>query len=121
MLMCVQAKLGFVPFDIPEAETEIISGPCIEYSGKVMAMFRLTKAVLFFALPAFLLALYFCGFRLSLPGAFISLSEYVLILVLLIVIKNTNPRVRIDQAMRFFWTIMTAVAAAGVLLAFTGN
>src|SRR3989338_2779398 len=49
MLLCVQAKLGFIPFDMPEAETEIESGPYIEYSGKAFGLFKLAKAVMIFA------------------------------------------------------------------------
>ena len=46
MLLCIQAKLGFVPFDMPEAETEIVSGTCIEYSGPALACLKIVKAIL---------------------------------------------------------------------------
>jgi len=118
MLLCVQAKLGFIPFDMPEAETEIMAGTCIEYSGKPLAMFKLTKAILFFAIPVLMITLYFGGLKFGTSGAVKSVLEYVGILVLMIVIKNTNPRVRIDQAVRFFWGTVTALAALSVVLAY---
>jgi len=120
MLICIQAKLGFIPFDISEAETEIMSGTCIEYSGKALAVFKLTKAILGFAIPVLMMTLYFGGLRLSVGGLLMGVCEYLLILVLMVVIKNTNPRVRIDQAMRFFWGIVTVVAAVSAVLAYAG-
>ena len=121
MLFCIQAKLGFIPFDMPEAETELMSGPYIEYSGKTLAMFKLTKAILLFVLPALLITLYFGGIKLSLEGIAKTVIEYLLILVLMIVIKNTNPRVRIDQAVRFFWGVVTVAAVLSLALALIGK
>ena len=43
-IFCMQAKLGFVPFDASEAEQEIMAGTLIEYSGLPLAVFKLTKA-----------------------------------------------------------------------------
>jgi NADH-quinone oxidoreductase subunit H len=45
----------------------------------------------------------------------------VLVVVLIILIKNTNPRVRIDQAMKFFWVYCGVTLAAAVILALIGN
>jgi NADH-quinone oxidoreductase subunit H len=120
MLMAVQAKLGFVPFDIPEAETEIIAGPYIDYSGKALAVFKLTKAVLISALPVFLMTLYFGGIRFSPAGLAKGAAEYLMIIILITLIRNTNPRVRSDQALRFFWLPITVLAAASVTLAYLG-
>ena len=121
MLLCIQAKLGFVPFDMPEAETEIMAGPYIEYSGKALAIFKLTKAILLFAIPALLITLYFGGIKFSLEGLAKTVIEYLSIIVAMIVIKNTNPRVRIDQAIKFFWGIVTVLAIVSVMLAFIGK
>ena len=49
------------------------------------------------------------------------IGKYVLILVLAILIKNTNPRVRIDQAMRFFWFCCGPLLVVAVILATVGN
>jgi len=106
---------------MPEAETELMSGPYIEYSGKTLAMFKLTKAILLFVLPALLITLYFGGIKLSLEGIAKTVIEYLLILVLMIVIKNTNPRVRIDQAVRFFWGVVTVAAVLSLALALIGK
>lgn len=115
-IFCMQAKLGFVPFDAAEAEQEIMAGTFIEYSGLPLAVFKLTKAVLLYTLPLFLIIL-FWGNELS-PLALA--GKYVLILVIIILIKNTNPRLRIDQAMKFFWGLLTPVAIIAMILAVLG-
>ncbi len=118
MLLCIQAKLGFVPFDMPEAETELMAGAYIEYSGKALGMFKLAKSVLSFIIPMLLITLYFGGIRPGPAGFLKTMGAFLMILVLMIVIKNTNPRVRIDQAVRFFWGTVTAAALISVLLAY---
>jgi NADH-quinone oxidoreductase subunit H len=120
MLLCVQAKLGLTPFDIPEAETEIISGPCIEYSGKALAIFKLSKAIATFIVPVFLITLFFGGIKFGINNLVKATGQYLLIIVLTVLIKNTNPRVRIDQAVRFFWRPVTAIAVLSVVLAYLG-
>ncbi len=121
MLVCAQAKLSFAPFDIPEAETEIMAGPYIEYSGKALGIFKLSKAVMLFALPALMIMLYFGVLAAGPDGLIRNILQYLAILALMVVIKNTNPRVRIDQAVKFFWGPVTALAIIAVVLAYTGH
>jgi NADH-quinone oxidoreductase subunit H len=166
-LLCIQAKLGFVPFDIAEAETELGSGVLMEYSGVLLAVWKVMQAVMLVALPLFLVMVFLGGlgpdflsglaapspvgnlpvgvivlmiflvtgllarfckyidvlFLLSLIAACIlaGLGKYVLIVVLIILIKNTNPRVRIDQAMKFFWFYCGIALAVAIILALVGN
>ncbi len=117
-LLCIQAKLGFVPFDIAEAETELGSGVLMEYSGALLAVWKLTQAMMLVALPLFLVMVFLGGFT---AGLWAGIGKYVLVLVLLILIKNTNPRVRIDQAMKFFWVYCGIALAVAVFLAIIGN
>jgi len=117
-LLCVQAKLGFVPFDMAEAETELASGALIEYSGALLAVWKVMQAMMLVALPLFLVMVFLGGFTGALWAG---IAKYVLVLVLLILIKNTNPRVRIDQAMKFFWFYCGVVLVAAVILAIIGN
>ncbi|MBU2044540.1 MAG: NADH-quinone oxidoreductase subunit H [Candidatus Omnitrophica bacterium] len=120
ILMCVQAKLALVPFDIPEAETEIVGGPLIEYSGTPLAVYKLMKNMLLFVLPFFIMILFMGGFRLSGAHWINGILKYLGLVALITVIRNTNPRVRIDQAMRFFWGPMTILAMMAVFLALKG-
>jgi NADH-quinone oxidoreductase subunit H len=120
-LLVTQAKLGYVPFDMPEAEQEIMGGLLLEYSGPPLGAFKITKAMLFFTLPVFLITLYMGGIDLSSwLGILWFVLKYVIIVTLVVLIKNTNPRIRIDQAVRFFWGLMTVMAAAGFILALLG-
>ena len=120
-LLCVQAKLGFTPFDIPEAETEIAGGVFIEYSGALLALWKLMQAIMLVALPLFLVVLFMGGIGTDFGSIIFGLGKYVLVLVLLILIKNTNPRMRIDQAVKFFWFYCGPVMALAIVLAMLGN
>ena len=113
VLVCIQAKLGYPPFDMAEAEQEIMSGVLIEYSGVPLAMFRLTKAMMFFLLPCFLVTVFWGGLT-----SWWAILKFLAIAVLIILIKNTNPRFKIEHALRFFWFILGALGIVAVILAF---
>ena len=120
-LLVMQAKLGFVPFDIAEAEQELMCGPLLEYSGLPLAVFRLTKALLLYTLPLFLIILFLGGFNpYSWIGILGLVIKYLIILTIIILIKNTNPRIRTDQALRFFWGPVMILAVAGFIFALIG-
>lgn len=120
-LLCVQAKLGFTPFDIAEAETELAGGVLIEYSGALLAVWKLMQTMMVVALPWFTVMLFMGGFGDTIGTAIWGIIKYVIVLVLIILIKNTNPRMRIDQAMKFFWFYCSPVLVVAVILAIIGN
>ncbi|RKX79161.1 MAG: hypothetical protein DRP87_04145 [Spirochaetes bacterium] len=120
-LLCIQAKLGFTPFDIAEAETEIMEGPYIEYSGVPLALFKITQAMLLFTLPVYLISVFLGGLNFRGLGILWTVLKYVAILVVIIVIKNTNPRLRIDQALKFFWRFLTPAGIVALVLAIIGH
>jgi NADH-quinone oxidoreductase subunit H len=115
-ILCTQAKLGFSPFEISEAEQEIMAGVLIEYSGLPLAVFKLTKAILLYTMPL-LLTILFLGKDLS--PLFLA-AKFVVLLTIFILIKNTNPRLRIDQALKFFWGPVTILALVALALAVLG-
>jgi len=121
-IACTQAKLTIVPFDMPEAETELSGGALIEYSGPPLAVFKLTRAMMLFTMPVLLVVLFFGGLVSGtgwLPGL-IGLLVWFLLVAVTIVVRNTTPRVRTDQAVRFFWGPVSVVAALAVALAWMG-
>jgi len=120
-LLCVQAKLGFVPFDIAESETEVAGGIIIEYSGALLAAWKVMQAMMLVALPLFLVMVFLGGFGTAGWPLIWGVGKYVLVLVLLILIKNTNPRLRIDQAMKFFWVYCGIALVVAVIFASIGN
>jgi NADH-quinone oxidoreductase subunit H len=119
-IFCIQAKLALVPFDMPEAEAEITEGIFIEYSGAPYAMIKLARYIMFFILPAFLIALLMNGFNpegINILWAVLKVLAVVLILTL---IRNTNPRVKIKQAVSFFMIWMNLLAIIAIILIFFG-
>jgi NADH-quinone oxidoreductase subunit H len=120
-IICMQAKLALVPFDIPEAETEISGGVLIEYSGSGLAIYKLMKNMLLFTLPFFLIIIFIGGLRFDGIHLLYSVLKYIGLVALMTVIRNTNPRVRIDQAVKFFWGPMTIIAIIAVVLALLGR
>ena len=116
-ILCVQGKLGLVPFDAPEAEQELMGGVLTEYSGVPLAVFKLTKAMMLSVLAVFLAAIFFGGMRLTGIEIIWSIIKYLVVIVLVVLIRNTNPRLRIDQIMKLFWGPLTVLALVGLLLA----
>jgi len=108
-IFCIQAKLGLVPFDMPEAETEIMGGPFVEYSGAPLGVFYLMKAMLFATLPVFLVTVFWGGFGPGMGGWVLGVLKYLVVVVIMVLMRNTNPRVRIDHAVKFFWFGLTPI------------
>jgi NADH-quinone oxidoreductase subunit H len=73
--------------------------------------------MLLFALPFFIIMVYLGGVRGNGLHLLYGTLEYVGLVVLVSVIRNTNPRLRMDQVLRFFWGPMTILAIIAVLLA----
>ena len=120
-VVCMQAKLGLVPFDVAEAECEIMSGTYVEYSGPSLGMFLMSRAMMLAVLPALLVLVFWGGLGgpawLSVPSFVL---KYVLLVALTTLIRNTNPRLRIDQVMKLFWYALTPAAAVALALALHG-
>jgi NADH-quinone oxidoreductase subunit H len=115
-IFCIQAKLALVPFDMPEAEAEITEGIFIEYSGSPYALIKLTKYLMLFALPALLTALLMGGFRLDGINILWSILKILGVVLLLTLIRNTNPRIKIRQAVSFFLVWMNLIAVIAIVL-----
>lgn len=117
-LIALQGKLERVPFDIPEAETEIVGGTFTEYSGRLLAMFRMAidiEAVV----GASLIASVFLPFGLGL-GAGLGFVFYVLkvliVIALLALLRTVLARLRIEQMVLFCWKIVAPAALLQLLI-----
>lgn len=120
-IVCMQAKLGLVPFDMAEAECEIMSGVYVEYSGPSLAMFLMTRAMMLALMPLLLIMLFWGGLHAGAWWGYLTFAgKYVLLVALVTLIRNTNPRLRIDQTMRLFWFRLTPAAIVAVILALLG-
>jgi len=115
-IFCIQGKLALVPFDMPEAESEITEGIFIEYSGVPYALIRLTKYIMLFILPAFMVALFMGGFSFDGIHILWSVLKILAVVLLITLIRNTNPRIKIRQAIRFFAIWMNLIAVIALIL-----
>ena len=122
-IVCTQAKLGQIPFDMAEAECEIMAGVYVEYSGPSLAYWLMTRAMLLALMPLLTIIVFWGGLSLPLSalGVLSFVGKYVLLVALVTLIRNTNPRLRIDQTVRFFWFILTPLAVVAIILALVGQ
>jgi len=117
-LIALLGKLEKVPFDIPEAETEIVAGCLTEYSGKLLAFLRMTLDIEMVVGSA-LLAAVFLPFGLALnplPGFAVFVIKILFIIALLSLLRTVFARLRIDQMISFCWKIMVPVALLQLLI-----
>lgn len=119
-LLSIQAKMALPPFHIPEAETEIVEGPLMEYSGPLLAFWKIAQFMMYAVFPFLLILLFWGGGNLRGMGWLGAAGKYLLIVVVMIIIKNTNPRLRTDTALAFFWKLAAPLALAAVVLAVLG-
>jgi NADH-quinone oxidoreductase subunit H len=123
-LLALQAKLERVPFDIPEAETEVVGGPLTEYSGKKLALFRIQKDILMLVGSAFIAALFLGGFSGGiLLGGLQLIIKTAFVVFLLSVMRASFARIRIDQIVTFSWKYLAPISLIQLLivLIFKGN
>ncbi|MGE5344056.1 MAG: complex I subunit 1/NuoH family protein [Candidatus Omnitrophota bacterium] len=116
-LIAVQGKLERLPFDIPEAETEIVHGAFIEYSGGLLAMFRLATDVEMIVLSALLSAIFFPLFvENPIIGMLLFFVKTLFIIFLLAIMRSVLARIRIDQMVRFCWLYLAPISTLQILL-----
>ncbi|WP_050616582.1 NADH-quinone oxidoreductase subunit NuoH [Bacillus testis] len=115
------AELNRTPFDLPEAESELVAGFHTEYSGFRWAFFMLAEYVYLFAMSA-LTAILFLGGWLPLPflgfipGAVWFALKFSLVVFVLIWLRASWPRLRADQLMEFGWKVLLPLALANIFL-----
>ncbi len=117
-MVALLGKLERVPFDIPEAETEIVAGTFTEYGGRLLGLFRLCVDIEMIV-GASLIAAVFLPFGLELPPvwAFLLYLVKVEALILLISLMRTiMARLRIDQMIGFCWKYLAPLALLQLVL-----
>ena len=115
-LVAVQAKLERTPFDIPHAETEIVGGTFTEYSGKKLALFRLTFDIEMVVASGLLAAVFLGGFPGGAVVGFIHLVVKTLFIIFLLsLLRALTSRIRIDQVVSFAWKYLAPLAVLQLL------
>lgn len=111
-------KLEKTPFDIPEAETEIVGGTFTEYSGRVLALFKMSINVEMIV-GASLIATVFMPFGLSsgpVIGFVLFLLKDLFIIALVSLSHSLLARIRIDQMIALCWKLFAPLAFVQVLI-----
>ncbi len=126
LLIVTPAELSKIPFDSPEAETEIGGGLLVEYSGRNLAMFYLTDGVKTLVLSSLIVALFFpynlsplLGLQ-SYPAYAVDIVFYLVKILLVILFSVTLIRVavarlKIDQIVYTYWVPLTLIALIGLI------
>ena len=126
LIIVTPAELSKIPFDAPEAETEIGGGLLVEYSGRNLAMFYLTDAVKTVVMASIIVALFFPYnlsplFGLESYPAYIIDFIFFLIKILLIIVFSVTlirvavARLKIDQIVYTYWVPLTLIALVGLI------
>ncbi len=111
------AEINRTPFDLVEADSEIVAGFNIEYSGMKFAMFFLAEYCEALAISAIITTLFLGGWRGPLlPPFFCFLIKVFAVFFLIIWIRCTIPRLRIDQVMAFAWKFLLPLALINLLI-----
>lgn len=113
------ANLGIVPFDIPEAETEVLEGPLVEYSGPALGLFKMMSAVKAVVVLGLGLALFFPVAPAGLAGLVVWAVEMLVAMLFgVTAVRVGIGRMRIDQAFAFFmkWPLLAALASLAVVV-----
>jgi len=127
LLLVTPAELSKIPFDSPEAETELAGGLLVEYSGRNLAMYYLTDGVKTVVMASIIVALFF-PYNLS---SFISLGSYtsiiidvsfyllkvfIVVLFSVTLIRVAIARLKIDQIVYTYWIPLTLASLVGLIL-----
>lgn len=116
-IIAALAEINRVPFDLPEAESELVAGFHTEYTGIKFAMFFLAEYGNMFLVSAFATTLFLGGWRGPLlpPIVWFFLKTYAIIFFYMWV-RWTLPRFRVDRLMAFSWKVLTPLAFANIII-----
>lgn len=124
-LISAIAETNRVPFDLPEAETELVAGFHTEYSAMKFALFFMAEYINMFTVSMLATTLFLGGWngpfvkQVPILGVFYFLGKVIFFLFLYIWLRGTLPRFRFDQLMNFGWKFLLPVAILNIILTAT--
>jgi NADH-quinone oxidoreductase subunit H len=117
-ILAAQGKLERAPFDIPDAETEIVGGTFTEYSGRLLAFFRMTLDAEMVVVAAVIAAIFFPFFLMDsvILGLLFFLIKVFVVVFLLALIRTALARFRLDQMINFCWKVLAPISLLQILI-----
>ncbi|WP_202079600.1 NADH-quinone oxidoreductase subunit NuoH [Caldalkalibacillus salinus] len=123
-LIASVAELNRTPFDLPEAESELVAGYHVEYSGFRFAFFMLAEYVYLFAMASLMTVLFLGGWHppfalpilSAIPGVVWFLLKFSMVVFFMFWIRASFPRLRADHLMEFGWKVLLPLALANVFI-----
>ena len=110
------AETNRAPFDLPEAETELVAGYHTEYSGMRYGLFAMAEYINLITLSGLAVTLFFGGWGGPvLPGPLWFVIKLALLVFVFMWLRATLPRLRYDQLMQFGWKVLLPVATANAV------
>jgi len=112
------AETNRPPFDLPEADTELVAGYHTEYSGMRFGLFQMGEYVNMITLSALAVTLFFGGWYGPWPplGPVWFLIKLLIVIFVFLWLRATLPRLRYDQLMRFGWKVLLPIATINALV-----
>ena len=122
LVICLLAELETVPFNIPEAESEIVAGWLTEYSGRKLAMFRLGRNLELILASALISVLYLGGIEqiAFIPAPVFFLIKTIVVVLFISFLRSIFARLRIDQSIRGMWRYLLPMAVLQIVLILAG-
>lgn len=122
LFIALIAEINRAPFDLPEAEQELTAGYMTEYSGMKFAAFMMAEYLGMIGISLIFSSLYLGGFQdgfglvesLPILGPLVLIGKVVLLLLVLIWIRGTLPRIRYDRLMSFGWKVLIPLSLLAV-------
>ncbi len=111
------AEIGRTPFDILQAESELVGGPLVEYSSSHWSAFFLGEYMNTFAIGAMTSLLFLGGWHGPLlPGWLWFLIKTFFVVLVIFWIRGTFPRLRVDQLMTFAWQVLIPLSFVNIVV-----
>jgi NADH-quinone oxidoreductase subunit H len=133
-MMTMLAEVNRAPFDMPEAEQELVSGYNTEYSGMKFALFYMAEYIKMIVIAALAATFFFGGYREPLPvfvtqalpflsvdnspllGPVYLMLKIIVLLIGMVWVRATLPRFRYDRLMKFGWLVLLPISLAWVMV-----
>ncbi|MBI4328902.1 MAG: NADH-quinone oxidoreductase subunit NuoH [Chloroflexi bacterium] len=115
-LLATTAEIGRSPFDLPEAESEIVAGYHTEYTGMKFGTFYAAEYLAGFMWSGVIVSLFFAGWKPDLGGPVWWFLKTMAVFFLFIWFRGTLPRLRIDQLLHLAWKVLVPLSLANLLV-----